>query len=297
MTVTIQHIYKIPSILKLMRIEQYLKNIFIFLPLFFDLKITDSELLLNSILAFVAFSITASGIYILNDFFDIEADKKHPTKRFRPLASGEISKNMAIYLSIGFIFTGTIIMSLISTEALYILWGYVMLNLAYTIYLKYIAIVDITVIAIGFIIRLFIGSAVTGIVLSSWIILMTFLLALFIALAKRRDDVIIFLNTGKKMRKVVNGYNLTFLNGAMMIMASVIIVSYTMYVNSINLISSQYLYLTDLFVIVGVMRYLQIAFVKEDSGSPTKIILKDKFMQLILLGWIGMFTFILYFKI
>jgi len=117
------------------------------------------------------------------------------------------------------------------------------------------------------------------------------------ALAKRRDDVLIFLETGKKMRKVIDGYNLQFLDTAMAIMASVVIVAYTIYTTSNDIIEkfhTQYLYLTSLFVILGILRYLQIALVHLDSGSPTKIVLKDRFMQVTLLGWIITFTWILY---
>jgi hypothetical protein len=130
-----------------------------------------------------------------------------------------------------------------------------------------------------------------------WIVVMTFLLALFMALAKRRDDVLIFLDTGKKMRKAIDGYNLQFLDTAMAIMASIVIVAYTMYTTSPEVIArvqSKYLYLTSLFVILGILRYLQIAFVFQDSGSPTKIVLKDRFMQLTILGWITSFGWILY---
>jgi hypothetical protein len=126
---------------------------------------------------------------------------------------------------------------------------------------------------------------------------MTFLLALFMALAKRRDDVLIYLETGKKMRKVIDGYNLQFLDTAMAIMASVVIVAYTIYTTSPEITEkfhTHYLYLTALFVILGIMRYLQVAFVHLDSGSPPKIVLKDRFMQLTLLGWLVTFTWILY---
>jgi 4-hydroxybenzoate polyprenyltransferase len=172
-----------------------------------------------------------------------------------------------------------------------------MMNIAYSFYLKHIAILDVVIIAIGFVLRLFIGSAVTGIPLSMWIVLMTFLLALFMALAKRRDDMLIYLDTGKKMRKVIDGYNLQFLDTAMSIMASVVIVAYVIYTSSAEVIArvnSEYLYLTGLFVILGIMRYLQVAFVLKDSGSPTKIVLKDRFMQLTLIGWVLTFAWILY---
>jgi len=285
------------DIIKLMRPHQYIKNIFIFLPLFFALQITNTTLLLQSSIAFIAFSLTASAIYILNDYHDIKEDRLHPKKRSRPLASGAISRQKAITIMIILFIIGTTLMSLLSLNATAILSTYVIMNIAYSFYLKHIAILDVTTIAIGFVLRLFIGSAVTGITLSMWIVVMTFLLALFMALAKRRDDVLIYLDTGKKMRKVIDGYNLQFLDGAMMIMASVVIVAYTLYTTSpevVYRVGSEYLYLTALFVILGIMRYLQITFVLLDSGSPTKIVLKDRFIQLTLLGWIVSFGWILY---
>ena len=188
-------------------------------------------------------------------------------------------------------------MGLISFITTGILLAYLVLNIAYSIKLKHIAIVDIVIIAIGFVLRLFVGSTVTDTPLSMWIVIMTFLLALFIALAKRRDDVIIYNETGQKMRKVVGGYNLQFIETSMSIMASVTLVAYIIYTTSDRVIQhfhSEYLYLTSLFVIIGILRYLQITFVNEDSGSPTKIILSDHFIQLALLGWILSFAWILY---
>ena len=291
----------IPSktqILSLMRICQYIKNIFIFLPLFFAIKITDTVLLAHAIIAFIAFSLTASAIYTLNDYHDIEEDKQHPKKKTRPLASGAISKSQAIVIMAVIGVAGFALMATLSLKAVGILAVYVAMNIAYSFYLKHVAILDVTIIAIGFVLRLFIGSAVTGIPLSMWIVIMTFLLALFMALAKRRDDVLIYLDTGKKMRKVIDGYNLQFLDTSMAIMASVVIVAYTIYTTSaaevVARTHSEYLYLTALFVTLGILRYLQVAFVLKDSGSPTRIVLKDRFMQLTLLGWILSFAWILY---
>jgi len=288
---------KFKSIIKLMRPHQYIKNLFIFLPLFFALKITDINLLLNTVIAFIAFSLTASAIYTLNDYYDIEEDRKHPKKKNRPLASGAISKVQAITIMLVLSVAGFTLMASLSLKAAGILAVYVIMNIAYSFYLKHVAIVDIVIIAIGFTLRLFVGSAVTDIALSMWIVIMTFLLALFIALAKRRDDVLIYLDTGKKMRKVIDGYNLQFLDTVMAIMASVVIVAYIIYTVSPEVaarVHSDYLYLTALFVILGIMRYLQVTFVFKDSGSPTRIVLKDRFMQLTLIGWILTFTWILY---
>ena len=287
----------IVSIIKLMRLHQYVKNFFIFLPLFFAMKITDMGLLFSALVAFIAFSLTASAIYIFNDYYDIEEDRQHPKKKDRPLASGVISKPQAIIVMSALFALGFVLMALLSFKATGILAVYVVLNIAYSVSLKHISILDINIIAIGFVMRLFVGSVVTDIYLSKWIIIMTFLLALFMALAKRRDDVLIFLDTGKRMRKVIDGYNLQFLNTAMAIMASVVIVSYTLYTTSSEVesrLNSEYLYLTVFFVILGIMRYLKIIFVHKNSGSPSKIIISDRFMQLTLLGWAGVFIWILY---
>jgi len=289
--------FNIKDILKLIRPHQYIKNLFIFMPLFFVGQFDNTELLLNAAIAFVAYSLTASAIYTFNDYHDIEEDRQHPKKKDRPLASGAISKSHAfIIMSVLFV-AGFTLMASLSLKAVGLLAGYVVMNIAYSFHLKHVSIIDVSIIAIGFVLRLFIGSAVTNIPLSMWIVIMTFLLALFIALAKRRDDVLIYLDTGKKMRKVNDGYNIQFLDTAMAIMASVVIVAYTIYTTSpevVARIDSEYLYLTAFFVILGIMRYLQVAFVLKDSGSPTKIVLKDRFMQFTLIGWVLTFAWILY---
>lgn len=288
---------KILEIMKLMRIHQYVKNIFIFAPLFFMMQISNVALLTNTTIAFIAFSLTASAIYILNDYQDIKEDQLHPKKKYRPLASGTISKPQALVLMAILFVLGFVLMSFLSWKATVVLSIYVVMNITYIFYLKYIAILDIVTIALGFVLRLFVGSSVTGIALSMWIVIMTFLLALFIALAKRRDDVLIYLDTGKKMRKVVDGYNLKFLDTAMSIMSSVVIVAYINYTTSpevVMRVHSQYLYLTAFFVIMGILRYMKIVFVLNKSGSPTSILLKDLFIQLILIGWVISFALILY---
>jgi len=283
--------------IQLIRVQQYIKNMLIFAPIFFVGRITEVSLIIQAFSAFIAFSISASAVYIFNDLRDKEDDRQHPEKKYRPLASGAISNLQAIVIMGVLVVSGIVLMYSLSVQAMAILVGYVLLNIIYSFYLKHVAILDVTIIAIGFVLRLIIGSVVTGIELSMWIVIMTFLLALFIALAKRRDDVLIFLQTGKVMRKVIDGYNLQFLDTAMAIMASVVIVAYTIYTTSAEIVEkfhNQYLYLTALFVILGIMRYLQIALVHLDSGSPTRIALKDRFLRFTILGWIVSFAWILY---
>ena len=192
---------------------------------------------------------------------------------------------------------GGMLMAWLSIQGAGIVGAYVLLNVAYSLLLKHIAVLDVAIIATGFVLRLFVGSAVTGIELTFWIVVITFLLALFMALAKRRSDVLLFLNTGAKTRKVIDGYNLRFLDSAMAIMASVVIVSYILWTTSTEIIQklhSKYLYLTALFVILGILRYMQITLVDENSGSPTEILWKDRFIQLNSVCWVLVFAWILY---
>lgn len=285
------------NIIRLMRPHQYVKNLFIFTPIFFAGQFLDVSVLYNALIGFISFSITASAIYILNDYKDIEQDQLHPKKKNRPLASGAVHKSLAIPLMFVLLVVGTSLMSWLSLEAMGILLLYVVLNLAYSFKLKHVAIFDIAIIATGFVLRLFVGSTVTEIPLSQWIIIMTFLLALFLALAKRRDDMLIYLDTNIKMRKVIDNYNLKFIEGAMMIMASVTIVAYILYTTSPAIterLQSDSVYLTALYVVLGIMRYLQITFVEEDSGAPAKKIIRDPFLIFVIVAWLAHFGVILY---
>lgn len=288
---------KIQDTIKLLRPRHYVKNIFIFLPLFFSGQIGNLFLLGRAGLAFIAFSCAASSIYIINDIQDVEEDRLHPEKKKRPLASGLISKLHAQILMVILMILGLGISAYISQETFLLILFYCLLNMAYSFKLKHISLIDVTIIAIGFVLRLFVGSAATDVPLSKWIVIMTFLLSLFLALAKRRDDILIISKTGNNVRKVMGEYNLALVDSAMMIMASVVIVSYLLYATSAEVIErlhSDHLYLTGLFVIIGILRYLQISFVEYQSGSPTKVLYKDKFIQISILGWLISFIWILY---
>jgi 4-hydroxybenzoate polyprenyltransferase len=171
------------------------------------------------------------------------------------------------------------------------------MNIAYCVKLKQKAIVDVFIIAIGFVLRILMGGFATGIYISHWIILMTFLLALFLAFAKRRDDVVMYENTGVKARKNVDRYNLDFMNQAIGIVASVTMVCYIMYTVSEDVIlrlDSHYVYVTSIFVLAGIIRYLQVTIVDVKSGSPTKVLMKDRFIQACVAGWMITFALILY---
>lgn len=286
---------KIGPYIKLLRPHQYVKNGFILFPLFFAFKFTQMELVWPVVLVTLCFCLVASAIYILNDYFDIEADRNHPTKKDRPMASGAVPVSHGLILMVLLAVGGCTGIYFISHDALWLTGMYIANNLLYSFKLKHIPVLDITLLSLGFVLRLFIGSAAAGpgeVPLSMWIVLCSYLLALFLALAKRRDDVLLSAE-GKKVRKSIDGYNLEFINGAMMVMASVTIVSYISYCISEEVttrLKTHDLYITVIFVLLGILRYMQITFVEQKSGSPTKVLLKDLFLQLVIVGWLVSFV-------
>jgi len=284
------------EIIKLLRPYQYIKNVFVFAPLLFSFS-TDIVLILKTVLTFILFSTIASSIYIFNDLMDIKEDQEHPSKKFRPLALGTIDTHQALWLIAFFAILPLAVALMFNITLFAILLLYFSLNVLYSVQLKHFSIIDIFMIAIGFVLRLFAGAAVVEVELSMWIIIMTFLLALFLALAKRRDDVLLSLK-GKETRKNIDGYNLEFVNAGMVLMAGVIMVSYIFYTVSDDVIArlhTPHLYLSGFFVILGIMRYMQITFVEERSGNPSKIVLSDPFLQVTIVLWLLCFYIIVKF--
>lgn len=283
--------------ISLLRPKHWIKNAFIFLPLFFSGEVFHLDKLLACLAGFVAFSFIASSIYIINDYMDIEADKMHPTKCLRPLASGAVSKKSAITLFIFCVAIGIGIAAAIKLKFLFVLMIYFLMNLGYSFGLKNISILDIVLVAIGFVLRIKAGGVIAFIGISQWLMIMVFLLAMFMAIAKRRDDVLIKIHSGLDMRKAVKGYNLEFLNVMLSLFTAIIIMAYLMYTISPEVMerwNTYRLYYTSLFVVVGLMRYLQITFIDKDSGSPTDLLYKDRFLQITLILWIVSFYSIIY---
>ncbi len=277
----------------LLRPHQWIKNFFIFAPLFFTFNF-QAEVVTTVAIGFILFCFAASAIYILNDYHDLVEDRAHPTKKSRPLASGEVSKKIAIFLMLTLFLVSLVGAAMLSSMFVLVVAIYILMNIAYTFGLKHISILDISIIAIGFVLRIYAGAVLINNTPSMWIVLVTFVLALFLALAKRRDDCLLALD-GKKTRKNIDGYNLEMVNAAMTLMAGVTVMSYIMYTVSpevIERLGTHNLYLTSVFVIIGILRYMQLTFVEQNSGSPTKLVLKDRFLQLVLIGWIGSFYLI-----
>ena len=284
------------NILLLLRVEQWIKNILVFSPIFFASQLLHQSIL-KCILLFFAFSFVASGVYIINDLNDVEKDKLHEKKKNRAIASGKVSKKLALIIMLITLFIGLLIAFLISLNCLYILLAYLTINFFYSLWLKKIPLVDLIIVSSGFLLRIFAGGTTSNVHLSVWLILITFLLSIFILFAKRRDDLLIMNKSNTLMRDSIHGYNFEFVNAGMLVTSSVLIVAYIMYCLSpitMQKTNGQYLYLTSFFVIIGVLRYLQITFVYNKSGNPIQVLVKDLFLQIIIVGWILMFYILLY---
>ncbi|MCI1732308.1 MAG: decaprenyl-phosphate phosphoribosyltransferase [Prevotella sp.] len=286
--------------LNLIRPKQWIKNLFVMVPLFFGGALFDLKSLIAGAITFMAYSFAASSIYCYNDIHDVDDDRRHPAKCTRPVASGAVSIFQAYILMALMILLSMICIIFLPEnkfETGGVILFYWVLNIAYCAKLKRYAIVDVCIVAFGFVLRLFAGGFASDILLSKWIVLMTFLITLFMSFAKRRDDVLRMEETGEAPRRNTIRYNLTFINQAITITASVTLVCYIMYTVSPEVIENfhtDYLYLTSVFVLLGLLRYIQLAVVDKESGDPTKIILKDHFTQLIVFAWLVSFIIIIY---
>ncbi|WP_303813052.1 decaprenyl-phosphate phosphoribosyltransferase [Apibacter mensalis] len=282
--------------LRLIRIKQWLKNVFVFLPIFFAGKILDLNLLLNSIIAFFSFSFIASSIYIINDYTDIEKDRMHPEKKNRPLAAGKIPVNHAIIVFLFLFFSSYFLGYLThSWGVILIISVYFLMNLAYSFKLKQIAIVDVVIISLGFLLRIYMGGFATNLPISVWAILVTFFLALVMALGKRRGELINVQLTGET-RKALDGYNLQFIDIAITMVSTCFVVCYIMYTLDpvIKTNFHYYIVYTSLFAVIGILRYLQLTFVYNKTESPTKVLYRDLFLQIDLAIWIVMIFILKY---
>jgi decaprenyl-phosphate phosphoribosyltransferase len=286
--------------LKLIRPKQWIKNFFVMVPLFFGGELFNLKALIAGAITFFAYSFASSSIYCYNDIHDVDDDRRHPVKSNRPIASGAVSILKAYIIMVLMIFLSMVCLVFLpenNFETGGVILFYWLLNLAYCARLKRYAIVDVCIVAFGFVLRLFAGGFASDILLSKWIVLMTFLITLFMSFAKRRDDVLRMEETGEAPRHNTIRYNLTFINQAITITASVTLVCYIMYTVSPEVIENfhtDYLYLTSVFVLLGLLRYIQLAVVDKESGDPTKIILKDHFTQLVVFAWLVSFLVIIY---
>ena len=285
----------LPPIIRLLRPKQWIKNGFAAAPLFFTPDKVTTASLLDVLAGFAVLCMVASAVYCLNDLRDAEGDRNHPVKKGRPIASGAISPAAAMVLMVLLLAGGVALAAWRVPVILWVIGAYFAINIAYTVRLKHIAILDVLIVAFGFVLRVEAGALIIDTEPSAWILIVTGLLALFIALAKRRDDIVRDLDADH--RKSLDGYSLPFLDGCLMAVLSTLLVSYLIFTTDQSVMArlgSEKLYFTGPFVIAGVLRYLQLTIVYERSGSPTDLVYRDPGLQLSVSGWLATFVWLLY---
>ncbi len=285
----------IAAFVRLARPKHWVKNAFVAAPLFFTPSAMSGAAAGTVALAILAFCLTASAIYALNDWADREADGLHPEKRHRPVASGAVPPAAALIFAGLLAVAAAAIAIRLPTEFGIILAVYAGMNLAYSLGLKNVSLLDVLVIAMGFVLRVEAGAAAIAVVPTVWILVCTGLLALFLALAKRRDDLTSDLDAAH--RKSLAGYNLPFIDTAIAVVLGALLVGYLMYTTDdavLRKFGTERLYMTAPFVVAGILRYLQIALVEKRSGSPTEIALSDRFLIVCVLGWLAVFGYLIY---
>lgn len=283
------------ALLRLMRPKQWVKNGFVAAPLFFTPSAMTWSGVAATAMAVAVFCLAASAVYVINDWMDRDADRLHPEKRHRPLASGEVSLGAAMGLTVLLLIAAVALAWQLPPLFRWLAGVYVVMNLAYSLWLKRVALLDVMLIAAGFVLRVDGGAAAIEVRATVWITVCTFLLALFIALAKRRDDVVRAL--GSDHRASLKGYNRVFIDQALSMILGALLVSYIIYTTDPGVrenYDSDNLYLTTPFVAAGVLRYLQIALVEERAGAPTDLALSDRFLIACVIGWVATFAVLIY---
>jgi 4-hydroxybenzoate polyprenyltransferase len=269
------------SILKEMRLHQWIKNTFVLIPLVFDRQLFSIEPLSRTIIGFFLFCFVSSSVYLINDIMDVEADRKHPKKKSRPIASGELPIPIAIIAAIILVSISVIGGYFLSRSFLLILLIYFLINLAYSLKLKHIPLLDVLIIAAGFVLRVAAGVSIIQVErFSPWLYVVTTVLALFFGLGKRRGELATIQQNNNVQRKVLDGYTIPLLDQLITIISATTIISYSLYTFSApNLPDNHAMMLTIPFAIYGIFRYLYLIQVKNEGGAPDELVLSDRPLQ------------------
>lgn len=275
------------GLLKTMRPRQWPKNGFAFIPLLFDGKLLQPIPLLYAILAFVLLCLMSSAVYLMNDLVDIESDRQHPTKKNRPLPSGKLSKSVAqtavVLFALGSLTAGY----LLSHTFFAILLLYFVSQIAYTLWLKHVVLVDVSIVAMGFVLRIAAGvSVITVQRFSPWLYVFGGFLALFMALGKRRHELVLLGDNAGSHRAILDEYNLDLIDRLQGIVTTSAVVAYSLYTFlAEGLPKNHLMMLTIPFVLYGIFRYLYLIHVRHEGGAPEEILLRDRPMQGTLVLW------------
>ncbi len=287
----------IKSIIKEMRPLQWIKNLFVVIPLVFDRQLFHPIPFLRISAGFLLFSLVSSSVYFINDVLDIEADRKHPKKRFRPIAAGKISLPLAKSIAGVLVITSCLAAYFLSPQFSIILLAYFLINLAYSIWLKHVPVVDVMIIAAGFLLRVVGGSSLIVVErFSPWLYIVTTLIALFFGLGKRRGELASLQSTGNGQRKVLDGYSIPFLDQLITIVSATTLVSYSFYTFSApNLPENHAMMLTVPFVLFAIFRYIYLMQIKNEGGAPDELVMKDRPLQITFLLFALTVLIIFYF--
>ncbi len=282
---------KIIFCLRLMRVKHWIKNIFVFVPLFFSLKLFDLTSVLQSINAFIIFSLCSSLVYIINDICDRKKDQNHPRKKSRPIPNKDISITEAIKLIL--LLLVLLIVDIYYSNKLTVVYVgmYFFINLLYSFKLKQYPIIDVIIIACGFLLRVLVGGSAINVEISHWLILTICSLAMFLGFGKRRNELLSVNTMGT--RKVLHAYNVKSLDNYLNIFTGIFLVFYSLYVDQS---SFKFIWLTLPLVFYGVLRYHLILHNKDIEGDPTEILFKDRGIQVVSLLYGVMIIGVLYVK-
>lgn len=277
------------DLIRLVRPKHWVKNGFVFAPVVFALRFTDPEALLYGLLAFFAFSLAASAVYVINDIADRTADSRHPLKRERPLAAGRITVPAAVAISLVCL-AGGLGLSLVSGWRLFlVVGGYFLLNVAYSFRLKHLVLLDVMLISAGFLLRVIGGGLAVSVPVSRWLLLSTFTLTLFLGFCKRRNEILLT-DPEEEQRPVLGHYSERFLDQIILISATLAVVCFALYTIDAEVVArlkTPYLLYTLPLVIYGLFRYLFLIYKKEASGDPAEMLLRDPGLIITLLLWLG----------
>ena len=288
---------KILPVIKSLRVQQWIKNFFVFAPLIFSQNMFNIPLLIKTILAFVLFCLLSGAAYILNDIRDLEEDRLHPVKSKRPLASGRLKKNHALTACVVLMLSGLAGAYFLHIHFFYALLIYFILQIAYSSWLKHVVIIDVFLIATGYLIRVIAGGLTIAVQLSPWLLICTFLIALFLALSKRRHELVLLDKNAENHRPILKEYTPQLLDQMIAVVTASTVVSYCLYTISSETVSkfgTKNLLFTVPFVLFGIFRYLYLVHQKDEGGSPEALILKDKHLLTDLFLWIATAMLILY---
>ncbi len=277
----------VKAIIKSMRPKQWVKNVFVLAALVFDRQLNNLPAALVTVLGFFLFCMLSGSVYLINDVFDKEADQNHPTKKNRPIASGQLPTTVALATAALIVTLSLIAAFMLTTPFGIISSVYFAMNLAYSLKLKHIPLIDVMIIAAGFVLRVAAGVSLIDVErFSPWLYIVTSLLALFIGFGKRRAEIACLSENANQHRKVLDGYSLEFLDQLITIVSGTTIVAYSLYTFSApNLPDNNSMMLTIPFVLYGLFRYLYLIKIKKSGGAPEDLILSDRPLQICILLW------------